>query len=161
MHEREVADWVDISAPPARVWEVVSDITVMPPLSTELVDVRWADGFTGPALGARFVGTNRNPDIGEWRTVSQIVAFDPPKVFGWAVGDPENPAATWRFELAPIPAGTRLCYAARIGPGPSGVTMLIARTPDRARQIVEGRAAQFRKAVAATLAGVRELAETG
>ena len=155
----EVFDSVDIAAPPQRVWDVVSDIAVMPRFSTELRGVQWADGFDGPALGAKFLGHNRNRMIGEWTTLSSIVAFDPPKIFGWAVGDPENAAATWQFDLQPISQGTRLGYTARIGPGPSGVTFLIERSPERAQQIIEGRLAQFRKAMAATLTGIRDLAE--
>lgn len=153
--------YVDIAAPPERVFDVITDITVMPRFSTELVGVQWAEGCTGPALGAKFIGTNRNPVIGEWQTVSEIITLDPPHTFGWAVGPLENPAATWTFDLMPTPAGTRLSYIAQIGPGPSGVTMLIERRPDRARQIVEGRLMQLQTAMSATLAGVRELAETG
>jgi hypothetical protein len=159
MQQHEVVDGVEIIAPLQRVWDIVSDIEVMPRFSTELYEVHWANGFHEPGLGAKFLGRNRNRAIGEWTTVSQIVAFDPPRAFGWAVGDPENPAATWQFDLRPITQGTRLEYTARIGPGPSGVTMLIERSPERAQQIIEGRRAQFRAAVAATLAGIRELAE--
>ena len=152
---------VDIGAAPERVWTVVSDITVMPRFSTELVAVRWADGYTGPGPGAQFLGANRNSAIGEWTTLSQIIAFDPPRTFGWAVGPPEMAAATWTFELQPLSGGTRLNYTAQIGPGPSGVTMLIERTPDRADKIVQGRLAQLNKAMTATLAGIREIAEGG
>ncbi|MBU3748908.1 MAG: SRPBCC family protein [Mycobacterium sp.] len=152
---------VEVAASPQRVWEVVSDITVMPQLSTELLSVEWAEGWTGPRLGAQFLGRNRNPVIGEWTTRSQIIAYEPPRLFGWSVGDPEKPAANWVFELQPSADRTRLRYTAEIGPGPSGVTMLIERSPERAEQIIDGRLAQFRKAVVATLAGVRDRAETG
>ncbi len=155
----EATTTIDIAAPPDRVWEVLSDITVMPRFSTELLAVEWAGGSTGPALGAQFLGHNRNRAIGEWTTRSEIVAFDPPRVFGWAVGDSQKPAATWLFELQPLPSGTHLRYTARIGPGPSGVSMLIERTPDRAERIIEGRLGQFRNAMQATLEGIRDLAE--
>jgi carbon monoxide dehydrogenase subunit G len=161
MEVYEVVDSADIAAPPQRVWEIVSDIAVMPRFSTELRDVQWADGFDGPALGAKFLGHNRNRMIGEWTTRSQITAFDRPRAFGWSVGDPEMPSATWRFDLAPRPGGTRLTYTAQIGPGPSGVTMLIERSPHRAERIVESRLAQFREAMAATLTGIGQLAEKG
>jgi hypothetical protein len=39
--------------------------------------------------------------------------------------------------------------------------MLIERRPDRAEKIVAGRLTQFATAIAETLAGVRNLAETG
>ena len=97
--------------------------------------------------------------MGEWTTSSQIVVFDPPRCFGWAVGDPDAPAATWTFELQPSGAGTVLDYRARIGPGRSGVTMLIERQPHRAAAIVEDRLTQFRAGMRATLEGIRERAE--
>lgn len=152
---------MEINAPPERVWAVVTDITVMPRFSTELLAVEWEQGCTEPRLGATFVGTNHHSAIGQWRTTSEIIAFDPPMVFGWAVGRPEMPAATWRFDLTPTAAGTMTSYTAQIGPGPSGVTMMIQRNPDRAEQIVQDRLAQLRKAMAATLTGIRQIAEGG
>lgn len=152
----EVSVSVDIAATPERVWDVVSDITLLPQWSRELQSVRWADGFDGPALGAKFMGRNRNPAVGEWTTVSEVVAFDRPRAFGWAVGDPGSPVATWMFELTPIAGGTRLGYVARIGPARSGLTMLIEREPHRAQEIVGNRLAQFRASMQATLEGIRE-----
>lgn len=154
----EVSVSLDIPAPPQRVWDVVTDISVMPRFSQELLSVEWAEGFSCAGLGAQFLGRNRNPAVGEWTTRSQIVDFEPQRVFGWAVGKVENAAASWRFDLAPIPEGTRLRYTARVGPGPSGVTMLIDRDPDRADEIVADRLERFRSDMAATLAGIRDLA---
>ncbi len=149
---------LDIAAPPQRVWDVVTDISVLPHFSTELQSIAWAEGFSVAQLGAQFLGTNRNPLVGEWTTRSEIVTFEPQCAFGWAVGNVENPAATWRFELLPIPQGTRLSYTARIGPGRSGVTMLIERDPDRADDIVATRLEQFRSGMTATLEGIRDIA---
>jgi uncharacterized protein YndB with AHSA1/START domain len=155
----EAAVGLDIAAPPQRVWQFVTDVTLMPVWSTELLTVQWAEGFDGPALGAKFAGRNRHPAVGEWTTISQIVVFDPPRRFGWAVGNPENPAATWTFDLQPTAGGTRLDYLARIGPGRSGVTMLIDREPHRAAEIVGNRLDNFRAGMRATLEGIRESAE--
>ena len=58
MDVREVTVGADIAAPPERVWQVVSDIEVMPRFSTELIGVQWADGFSAPGLGAQFLGRN-------------------------------------------------------------------------------------------------------
>ena len=156
VHEASVS--IDIPASPERVWELVTDITLMPRFSTELQSTAWVDGFDSAALGAQFLGTNRHPAIGEWTTTSYIVDFEPRKLFGWAVGNPEKPAAIWHFALTPIPEGTRLTYTAQIGPGSSGVTMLIARGPDRAEEIIARRLAQFRTGMQTTLAGIAELA---
>ena len=43
--------WID--APPHRVWELVSDIELMPSLSNELESVIWLDRVTQAAVGAR------------------------------------------------------------------------------------------------------------
>lgn len=161
MTRRATAVSIDIAAPLERVWELISDVTLLPRFSTELQHAQWAEGFDAPALGAQFLGTNRHPAIGEWTTTSHIVEFEPPRVFGWAVGDPEMCAATWQFATDPIPQGTRLHYTARLGPGRSGVTMLIEREPDRADEIVARRLAQWEAGMQATVAGIRELAESG
>lgn len=137
--------YADISAPIERVWDLVSDITLMPALSTELHSVRWADDFDEPCRGAQFLGTNRHEAIGVWTTRSHITAFDPPRTFEWTVGDPQGPAAVWRFDLSPATNGTRLRYTSRLGTGKSGVTMMIEREPQRAEEIVATRLEQFRR----------------
>ena len=83
-----------IVAGSARVWAIVSDIAVLPAFSAELPSVEWVGGRRGPALGASFDGVNTHPAMGTWTTRSTIVAFDPPTQLAWAVGDPDNRAAT-------------------------------------------------------------------
>ena len=152
--------YADIAAPIERVWALVSDISLMPAFSTELLSVEWVDGFDGPCLGAQFLGTNRHAAIGVWTTRSHITAFDPPRAFEWAVGNPDGPAAVWRFDLASATDGTRLRYSARLGPGKSGVTMMIEREPDRAGQIVDSRMRQWVAGMEAVVAGVKTIAES-
>lgn len=148
----------DIAAPPYEVWRVVTDIGVLPRFSAELQRVEWAAGFDGPALGAQFLGTNRNPAVGEWTTRCEIVEFEPDRVFAYAVERVEKPVATWRFELSPSAEGTYLSYTAVIGPGRSGLTMLIERDPEHEAEIVADRLEQFRAGMTATLEGIRDLA---
>src|SRR5207247_8958047 len=80
---------VVIDAPPEAVWQFVSDIQLPARFSSEFDGAEWLDG-TGPAAGARFVGRNRHPAIGEWETTSTIFEYEPGSVFGWAVGEPDN-----------------------------------------------------------------------
>jgi uncharacterized protein YndB with AHSA1/START domain len=157
IHEVSVTRVID--APVETVWALITDITLMPRFSTELQRVQWTEGFDAPNIGARFTGANRHPRVGEWTTISTIVEYDRPRIFGWAVGDPQNPAAAWRFELAPSDDACAVRYTARIGPGPSGVTMLIEREPDRAAQIIANRLGALSAAMAATLAGIAGLAQ--
>lgn len=148
-----------IAAEPHVVWELVSDIGLMPTFSDELQSVHWIDGDR-PRPGARFAGTNAHPLIGTWTTTSQIVECSPPRAFGWAVGDPEQPAATWCFTLEDAAGATDVRFTARIGPGRSGVSMLTDRDPLRRDEIVANRLGQFERSMTATVAGIKALAES-
>lgn len=150
---------VFIAAPPATVWPLVSDIAVPARFSRELQEADWEDPAAGGGLGARFVGRNLHPRRGEWRTVSTVVEFEPERRFGWAVEDPANPAAVWHFELAAEGEGTRLRQWAEMGPGPSGVTVLIEQMPEREEAIIERRLGEWTANMTATVAGIRDLAE--
>ncbi|WP_027931168.1 SRPBCC family protein [Amycolatopsis thermoflava] len=153
----EVRTWVD--APPERVWALVSDIGLMPAMSDELQSVEWVDGATGPAVGARFVGRSKHEALGEWATTSEIVEFEPGRVFAWAVGDPAEPSATWRFRVEPRDGGTELSQWMRLGPGRSGLSLAIDRMPEKEQKIVFVRMREFERNMTATLECLRKRAE--
>jgi uncharacterized protein YndB with AHSA1/START domain len=150
---------IEIDAPPERVWAIASDIEVMPGGSPELQAVEWLDGRSEPCLGARFAGHNRHEALGEWSTISVIVEYDPPHAFAWAVGDPEQPAAVWRFSLERRDGGTLLREWVQLGPGRSGLSMAIERMPDKEQKIVFVRLREFEANMGATLAAIKERAE--
>lgn len=152
---------VHVDAPPEQVWPVVADIGTPIRFSAELQETAWLDGAAAAAPGARFMGRNQHPARGEWETTSTIVACEPGRVFAWAVGDPDHPSALWRFELEPTAGGTRLRQWAQMGPGPSGVTMIIETMPDREEAIIERRLGEWRQNMLATIEGIRGLAEAG
>ncbi|MGV0634564.1 SRPBCC family protein [Mycolicibacillus trivialis] len=152
---------IGIDAPPDAVWRVVTDIAVMPTLSTELQSVEWTGASSGPELGATFVGHNHNPAIGQWSAPARVIACTEPSEFGWAVGDPDDPAAVWRFVLEPDGPTTTLSYTAQLGPGPSGLSMAIEAMPDKEQKIVFVRLREFETAMTDTLAGIKRLAEAG
>jgi len=149
--------WID--APPARVWPLVSEIELMPGMSSELQAAEWLDGATGAALGARFAGRSRHEAMGEWTATSQVVEFEPERVFAWAVGDPADPAATWRFRLQPADGGTELSQWVQLGPGPSGLSLTIEAMPDKEQKIVFVRLREFERNMTATLAHIKKRAE--
>src|SRR5262245_44687958 len=134
---------IRIDAPPSRVWTFVSDIGLPARFSEEFQGAEWVDGGPsesgGPSLGARFLGTNQHSARGEWQTTSVLVAFEPERVFAWAVGDPEHPSASWRYELEPDGDATLLRHGCVLGPGPSGLSMVIDQMPDREERIIERR----------------------
>ncbi|GAA2293998.1 SRPBCC family protein [Streptomyces hawaiiensis] len=153
----EVTTWV--AAPPGRVWALVSDVTRMPELSDELQSARWAGDAAGPVVGARFVGRNRHEQFGEWETTSTVVACDPERVFAWAVGDPAEPSAIWRFTLEPRDGGTELSQWMRMGPGRSGLSFAIDAMPEKEQKIVFVRLREFERSMTATLEHIKHRLE--
>jgi uncharacterized protein YndB with AHSA1/START domain len=131
-----------IAASPGVLWPLVSDIDLPARFSSEFRGAEWLDGATEPALGARFRGTSEHAVVGQWQVECTIVEYEPERVFGWAVGDVEVPAARWRFTLEPVDGGTLVTQWCRIGPGWSGLSPAIERMPDREHEIVERRLAE-------------------
>ena len=88
---------VDVDAKPADLWPYVSDIDLPARFSDEFQGAEWLDDE--PAVGARFLGRNKRDDMGEWEVTCTVVDFEHERVFAWHAGDPDNPAAQWRFEI--------------------------------------------------------------
>lgn len=105
MHEvPELEASVEIQAPAAVVWSMVSDVTRMPEWSPQVQSVRLRSGFDEVRLGTQF--TNRNA-LGEldWVTHGEVTAFEPEAELAFFVT--EN-WVTWRFVLTPTATGTLL-----------------------------------------------------
>lgn len=150
---------VFVAAPPEHVWELASDVRLMPELSGELCSVEWVDGATGPAVGNRFLGRNRQDAIGEWETMSYVIECTRPEAFAWAVTDVANPSSVWRFTLRPEEGGTRLTQWMRMGPARSGLSAVIDRMPEKEQKIVFVRLRELEAGMAATLAALKARAE--
>ena len=150
-----------IAAPAAVVWALVCDIQLPARFSSEFNGGEWLGGASSPAPGARFTGRNHHPAIGNWETTSTICEFQPEQVLGWAVGDPDQPSALWRFTLVADAdgTGTRLTQWMQIGPGPSGISAAIEAMPDKESRILQRRLGEHSANMAATLAGIKEVAE--
>jgi hypothetical protein len=151
---------VHIDAAPEVLWPLVSDIHLIAELSVEVQEVAWLDGAGHAAVGATFRGRNRHPAAGEWTTTSHVVECDAPRAFGWVVGDLANPTATWRFELTGHDGGTDVRQWARMGPGPSNLSPVIAAMPDKEERIVAGRLGEWQAGIDANLVALKKLAES-
>ena len=103
----QVSRSVDISAPCDRVWSLVSDLPGMGRLSSENVGGRWLGGATGPAVGARFKGRNRN-GFRRWSTSVEVVRCDPGSAFAFAVSYLGIPVSEWTYDLTPREQGCTL-----------------------------------------------------
>jgi uncharacterized protein YndB with AHSA1/START domain len=148
-----------VSAPPERVWSLASDVTRVGDWGAECVEAAWIDGADGPAVGARFLG-HQVRDGKTWQTISVVTESEPGVSFAWAVGDPANAAATWQYHLSPDGSGgTVLRYRAVMGPGPSGLTAKIAKTPHLEEHIIALRLAELERNMTATLEAIKQAAE--
>jgi uncharacterized protein YndB with AHSA1/START domain len=146
-----------IDAPIERVWQLVTDIDLPGQFSTEFLGADWLDA--APRVGARFVGRNRHPALGDWETTSFVNRFEPLRVFGWAVTDPHNPSSSWWFELEQEPGGVRLRQGTRMGPAPSGLTIAITAMPHKEGRIIARRLQEYETNMRATVEGIKHLAE--
>lgn len=103
----QVSRTVDVHAAPDRVWALVSDLPAMGELSTENVGGRWVGGATGPAVGARFKGRNRN-GVRRWSTSVKVTRCEPGSAFAFAVSYLGIPVSEWTYDIAATPSGSRV-----------------------------------------------------
>jgi uncharacterized protein YndB with AHSA1/START domain len=123
----------DFDQPPMQVWQLLTDVARLAGLGPEHTWAAWAGEERG--VGARFLGRNGR-GASEWDVTCTVVEWVPGEAFAWVVGNPEQPVATWTYQLQPLGAGTHVTQTFVHGPGTSGVTHAIERAPDRAEQIV-------------------------
>ena len=92
-----------MNAPPEKVYDLVTDVTRMGEWSPETRRATWIGGATGPAVGARFKGINRNKFM-RWATKPRVVAAEPGRKFAFVVpaiiGSKDLTKWTYRFEEA-------------------------------------------------------------
>jgi hypothetical protein len=88
-----------IAAPAHVVYGLISDVTRMPEFSPENIRAEWLDGATGPAVGAKFKGTNK---LGKttWSTKPVVTAAEPGKLFAFKV--PGASGALWTYEFTSL-----------------------------------------------------------
>jgi hypothetical protein len=97
MSDVEVSETVKAEA--ARLYELVSDLPRMGEWSPENTGGKWLKGATGPAVGARFRGTNR-AGIAVWATTVTVTAAEPGRRFAFDVDFAGVPISTWEYEFA-------------------------------------------------------------
>jgi hypothetical protein len=91
---------VSINGTAGEVYRLVSDPTVMVGFAEELVRVRWLGKTKGPAVGARFRGSNRY-GWHRWITTSTITEAEPGQRFVYEVRTPFMvPISRWEFDVA-------------------------------------------------------------
>jgi hypothetical protein len=94
---------VHVDAPPEVVYGVVSDVTRMGEWSPETVKCEWIDGAAGPAVGARFKGSNKR-GLARWSTKPKVIEADPGRGFAFDV----DTDVRWTYRFEADGTGTRV-----------------------------------------------------
>ena len=94
----QISRTVHVAAPAGQVWALVSDLPAMGSLSPENTGGRWLKGATGPAVGARFRGSNRN-GWRRWSTSVQVTRCVPGQEFAFAVSYLGIPVSEWAYDV--------------------------------------------------------------
>lgn len=100
----------DIAASPEAAFAALIDITRMGEWSPENYQNEWKDGATEAAVGARWVGHNRNGDK-EWSTESIVDELVENERFTFKCVAPAHGDfhfATWRFDIEATDGGCRV-----------------------------------------------------
>jgi uncharacterized protein YndB with AHSA1/START domain len=95
---------VDIAAPAAAIYDLVSDLPRMGEWSPEATGGRWLGEAAGAAVGAKFRGHNRS-GWRRWSTTVTVTEADPGKRFVFRVTTGPIAVSEWSYDLSPSPSG--------------------------------------------------------
>jgi uncharacterized protein YndB with AHSA1/START domain len=98
---------IHIDAPPEKVYAVVTDVSRMGEWSPETNAAEWLDGATGPAVGVRFKGKNKN-GFARWSTKPRVVAADDGREFAFVVGFAGRDLTKWTYRFEPDASGSKV-----------------------------------------------------
>jgi ligand-binding SRPBCC domain-containing protein len=85
-------------ATPEEAWALISDVTRMGEWSPETTSAAWRRGDEGPALGARFRGTNQRGSK-KWSSTCTVTACEPGRRFAFDVSIGPFSVAGWAYEF--------------------------------------------------------------
>lgn len=127
---------IEINAPVAKVWGLVSDLSNMPRWSQQC---RLMKSFGPLRPGARTVNLNRRKFL-FWPTTSRITEFIPEKKLAFRVNENNT---VWSYELEPTASGTRLVETRHAENGVKPVSTLLVNAvmggvPSFERELLEG-----------------------
>ena len=99
---RQGATTIDVS--PEVLYDLVSDVRRMGEWSPECQRCEWIDGATGPAVGARFKGSNAHGRA-RWSTTTKVVAAESGREFAFVTGHLGRDMTKWSYQFEPASDG--------------------------------------------------------
>src|SRR4051812_14935764 len=106
--------------------------------SPECISARWVAPAARPGVGARFEGENRVAFLGvtlkRWTTTSEVTAYRPGELFEFVAEE----YTTWRYQLEPDGAGTKLTESYEYVSEPGARTFVYETLLGRPATMVKG-----------------------
>ena len=93
---------------PEAVYALVADVTRMPEFSPEILECKWLEGATGPAVGARFAARNKVPNRPAWTNKPVVTRVEPGRAFAFARTEKFAGTVEWTYRFEPEGGGTRV-----------------------------------------------------
>lgn len=148
----QVSRTVTVDAPAGQVWALVSDLPGMGRFSPESTGGSWADGTAGPAVGARFRGSNQ-AGWRRWGTDVVVVRCLPGLEFAFTAAALGQVAAEWSYVVQTTASGCTVTetWTDRRGRLIKGIGRLVTGVADRP--------AYAAISIEQTLAGIKAVAE--
>ena len=127
---------IDIDAPPAKVWALISDLSRMPEWSPQTRKMKLLGSMR---VGAKTVNVNRR-GLQAWPTTSTIIAIEPERKLAFRV---DLNGTEWSYELEPIEGGTRVVESRRAPNGVKKVSTVLVNAkmggvPSFEEELVDG-----------------------
>ena len=98
---------IEVRASPSQLYDAVSDVRRMGEWSPECQRCEWIDGAVGPAVGARFKGSNRR-GIVRWSTTPRVVVADIGREFAFVTGHRGRDMTKWTYRFDSVVDGTNV-----------------------------------------------------
>ncbi|HEX4822240.1 MAG TPA: SRPBCC family protein [Acidimicrobiales bacterium] len=131
---------------------MVTDVTRMGEWSPETVKGEWIDGATGPAVGARFKGTNRKGFV-RWSTKPRVVTADEGCEFAFVTETGGKEQTKWCYRFEPDAGGANVTESFEMMNDVPGIISFaekhIMRIKDRKADLEKGMQATLERIKAA------------
>ena len=142
-------------AHPDRIYALVADVTRTPEFSPELIECRWLDGATGPAVGARFKARNKVPNRPAFSNKPVVTITEPGRTFAFSRTELFGGTVEWRYEFTSQGDGTLVTESYRVIKPVSRIGWFIIGTLFARKD----RRADLRAGMEQTLERLRQVAE--
>ena len=145
---------VHVNAPPEKVYALVTDVERMGEWSPECRHCEWVDGATGPAVGARFKGSNRNGII-RWSNKPRVLVADEGREFAFVTDLRGNDLTKWSYRFEPDGDGTKVTESFEMMGDEPGMVEFVERHVMR----IKDRKAHLERDMQATLGRIKAAVE--